>query len=87
MCLESVSQFVPSFLSQFNHLESHDLTIPEISRLAESALQGKITNWKLVAKIASELIRNDMVGQASLVAGVASRIMSSRTAFTEGVSA
>ena len=74
-CLETLSQFAPDLLTDFNRLENSDLSTSEISILALRAVNGEIRNWKLVAMIAFELLRNDMVLQAAPVADRARRIM------------
>lgn len=74
-CLDSVVRFVPDLEHEFNMLENYDLSISEVDKLAERAIQGEIQNWKVVARIAFELLRNDMILQAAQVTDQARRLM------------
>ena len=66
-CIEALGNNVPDLQTDFNALESGGILIAKLMELSRAASQGNITNWKLAARIAQELLKHDMVFEAAAV--------------------
>ena len=66
-CIAAVGNVVPSLVTDFIALESDSVQMAKLVYLTNGAIRGDIQNWKLVARIGEELLRNNMVYEAASV--------------------
>lgn len=74
-CLEHLREHAPEILTQYNELENQSINVVGLQDLTHQAVSGNIDNWKLVALIAGELLRHDMVDQSVSVTHRAQMLM------------
>ena len=74
-CIDAVGRLRPALLVDLNRLEVGAIDIEQLEVLSADAISGNIFNWKLAAVIAEELLKQNMVYEASSVAHRAKLLM------------
>lgn len=74
-CIDAIGKAVPDLLTDFNAIENGSLSLARLVELSKQAIRGENQNWKLVARIGQELLKNDMVHEAASVVHRAKTMM------------